>query len=351
MQKLLIFMCVILFPISCSDISTKEDPNTGGFDDDLGDGDEGNDGEGSAQSLGNKTACAGDGYTLYLDDCVEGEGLSDTHSSALSDSDFSDGEMGGKPMDILFVLDTSASMSWWYRRFSFEEKFKYFISSLRGVDWRMLFTNASWQSTSSFLSGASSNGRAMPIEGKYGVLSKKYLDSSLLASQKKLFLYTLTEEPNREHTGSGESGFDPGYARHYPPYLGGGEYPLRALQSSFAINKSLTRESADLVAIIVSNTDENPHKKSPYPTAESIIQEFQKVHGDSKKLYILNLIILPGDKQCLKAQDSLQFFISPESDEGQKIAQVAEEIGGGNFSICLKSYSIVADTIARLSRQ
>ena len=216
----------------------------------------------------------------------------------------------------------------------------------------MLFTTASLRSAFSKTTGQGATGQAMPIEARHGLLKKRgsrspqrYLDSS---SEAKQFFYTITKEPNREHEGPGESGIDRDYANKFPPYMGGGEYPLRALQSSFAINKPLTREEATFVAIIVSNTDEHTDKKSPDPTAESIMQAFQKAYGESKKLYILNLIILPGDQKCLAENDSRQ-FIFKESNEGQKIAKVAEEIGGGNFSICMEDYSVVADTVARLS--
>ena len=364
MQKIwLILIFVVFLPFSCSDVSTEEDPDSGrgGFGDDSEEDEESGRRGRSGSSLGDKNACEGDDYTLYLNDCPEeGGDPTGTNTSTLSGEGRLEGEIIGKPIDILFVLDTSASMSYWYHASHFKKKLKHFIPRLRRVSWRIFFTTASLRkSVGTYSQGIT--GQAMPIESKSGLLSQRTLDSSSVQRDRsflngdrgslnpeKLFFYTMTKEPNREHEGSGRDSTDNFYANKYPPYMGGGEYPLRALQSSFAVNKSLMREEADLVAIIVSNTDENPQKKSPDPTAKSIMQEFQKVYGESKSLFLLNLIILPGDKKCLAEQNSRQFLFK-ESHEGQKIAKVAEEIGGGNFSICMGDYSPLADTIGRLS--
>ena len=357
MQKLwLILICMVVFPLSCSDVGPDDDPGAdrGGFEE----GDEGFSREEEGDSIG-KGACKGDGYTLYLDDCEEvGESLTSEDTSTLSSQDFLEEGEGGatQPVDILFVLDTSASMRWWYRPYQFKKKFKYFFPSLKGVNWRMLFT------TADFSSYKKTVGHAMAIEGKYGLLKQqdtkekqRYIDytvgyNSLHVNHALHFYYTMTTEPNRSHESQGKNDYGDGYVTRFPPYLGGTEYPLRALQHSFSANKSLTRENGALVAIIVSNADEDAHKKSPEPTPESIKEAFQKVYGDNKQLYVLNLIIRPGDQKCLSENNSRQFWF-PESKEGQKIAKVAEEIGGGNFSICLPNYSIVAKTIVRLSKQ
>ena len=125
---------------------------------------------------------------------------------------------------------------------------------------------------------------------------------------------------------------------------------MRALQMSFSANKQFARKEADFVAIIITNEDEEPEEGEPDVTAGTIFQEFKKNYGSEKKLYILNIIVLPGDEHCVEENDDMQILF-PEVAPGEKISEVAKKIGGGNFSICLEDYSVVADTIIRLSAQ
>ena len=351
----LIFICLVCLPLSCSNVSNEEEAEPpGGFADGSGsdDGDRDEESEGSSQTVGNKTSCKGDGYTLYLDDCPEGEGA-DGLSSDLSDSEGSEGFSEGgegtsRPIDILFVLNTASTPLHW-----FKQRFNNFIPHLRGIDWRMIFTNATYKQCQWWCPFGPKKGEAMPIESKYKVLSQRYLDSSIRPydlSPTSLLITTITTEPvARSFDNIGPSLFnDPSYIHRYPPYLHyQSKYPLRALQSSFSANQSLTREEATFVAIIVSNQDEAVHLKSPAePTAKSILKEFQKVYGEEKRLYLLSVIVLPDDEQCRSIK-----YLNRYSSAGQKIAEVAKEIGGGNFSLCLRDYSIVAKTIARLSNK
>ena len=127
MQKLLLILCVAFLPFSCSDVSTEEeDSPPGEFEDDSGDDEEGTRG-GRGSTLGSKTTCEGDDYTLYLDDCPEEGSQAGPRSSTLSGQDFPEGQEIGQPIDILFVLDTSASMFWWYDRFHLKKSLKIFF--------------------------------------------------------------------------------------------------------------------------------------------------------------------------------------------------------------------------------
>ena len=297
--------------------------------------------------------CEGADYTLYLDECPEeGDGIgpgigADGFRPGGRSSD-SDGFAGAlpeskKPMDILFVLDTSHSMSSYYNS-KFRKRFRTFITSLNRIDWRMFFTNAGYSSSGWFLSSAM-NGKAMKLENSSGKMDIQVLDR-FLPGYSNIFHWTLTREPDRssehEHSHSNRC--------QYPPYCNGGEEPLHALEAGFSANKHLTREEADFVAIIITNTDANPTEGESTVTADTIFKEFKKVYGSDKRLYVLSIIVMPGDAECVKENDDLQFLFK-ETNEGKQIAEVAKKIGGGNFSICLKDYSIVADTIVRLSTQ
>ena len=361
MQKLIfILICVVFLPFSCSDVSKEEKPpSPGGFEDGSEEGTgRGKKGRDGSTTLGDKTTCKGDGYTLYLDDCPSsGEegvyglssGLSDSEGAEGWSDGFSEEEREGtsKSIDILFVINTSNWGMYLDLQYKFKRKFKNFIPHLRGTDWRMLFTNATYAEGCRLCPFGPKKGEAMRIEAKYAVLNQRYLERSSLNNPTNVFLNTITTHPYARAYDNPRSMQDDRYIQHYPPYMNSkSKYPLRALQSSFSANQSLTREEADLVAVIVSNQDESAHESST-PTAESLLQEFQKVYGEEKKLYLLNIIVLVDDERCLNTK----YRYNKHDSAGQQIAEVAKEIGGGNFSICLQDYSIVAKTIARLSRR
>ncbi len=299
---------------------------------------------------GTKDVCEGADYTLYLDECPErgddrigADGF--RPGGGVSDSDGVAGSLSKskKQMDILFVLDTSNSM-YGYLNSKFKKRFRTFITSLNRIDWRMFFTNAGYSSSGWFLSSAM-NGKAMELENRSGAMDIQVLDR-FLPGYSNIFHWTLTREPDR--TSENEHGHS--NRCHYAPYCNGGERPLRALKAGFSANKHLTREEADFVAIIITNTDENMTEGESTVTADTIFKEFKKVYGSDKTLYVLNIIVMPGDAECVKENDKMQFLFK-ETNEGKQIAEVAKKIGGGNFSICLKDYSIVADTIVQLSTQ
>ena len=88
--------------------------------------------------------------------------------------------------------------------------------------------------------------------------------------------------------------------------------------------------------------------------ADDIIDEFKKVYGSDKKLFVLSLIILPGDTKCHSQNEDQTFFVFhhwQKTSPGNQIARLAKRTGGGNFSICLEDYSIMAKTIVTLSSQ
>ncbi len=350
---LLFFVCFGFFIPGCSSVPDEEDPeDRGGFEDDGGD-EEGERRSRRSQGSKSEIPCKGDGYTLYLDDCQEGEeGEYSSRSSTLSSEGLDGYETERRPVDILFVLNTSNTM-YWYIHHGFKKKFSNFISHLDGLDWRMLFTNASYYKKDCFLFGCGGHGpkrgEAMPIDiyPQYHWppkdKKKRYLDTNF--PSQTAFMHTITASPDRSYQGEH---VNDRHVNQYPPHYGGGEYPLRALQAGFSANKSLTREEADFVAIIVSHEDEQPRYQLPPVTAKSLKGEFQKVYGEGKRLYVMSIIILPGDKECLLKNQKREWFVR-ESSEGRQLATVAKETGGGRFSICLEDYYQVALAIKRIS--
>ena len=338
-MKILWVLILCLSFFSCSDIVSEgdEDPDQDGgvsdFDD-RGDDDDNDSGRGfSAENL-----CEGEGYILYSQGECPDRSEEEISPEALSSA-------YNRPVDILFVLDTSLSM-YPYLHHAFFKRFKNFISVLDNLNWRMLFTDASYSDSDDFFSlfDQARNGQAMRLEGRTRILDLKTLDPQV-PDYSNVFLYTITREPDR-------TGHDKGKRLNecqYPPHCQGmSEKPLRALHASFKANKHLTREDADFIAVIASSTDENAEGDSQNITAEEVITEFKDTYGDEKRLLTFNLIVLPGDTDCALENNN---FIFPETTPGNQIAELAQKTGGGNFSICLRDYSVVAEQIVRLTGQ
>ena len=136
----------------------------------------------------------------------------------------------------------------------------------------------------------------MKLEGRFDLLSSKVI-SPETKNPSDLLIYTMTRGPDR---------FDDPTDNQdclFPPHCGNVR-PLEALKASFSANKELTRQSADFVAVIISNRDEEEDT-----SAEDVIREFKKVHGSGKKLSVLSLIILPGDEECHIENEKRTFFL------------------------------------------
>ena len=338
MKKILLLsFCVFFFMFSCSDLSVEDEPDG----DTRRGGRSGDRDDRSGQSNRVENVCEGNSYTIYSSgECPEDEGTG-------SGSPIASPKVKN-PVDILFVIDTSNSMHF-YLNHGFKKRFKNFVSIINeNLDWRMLFTNAKYSESNfySFFSGAM-NGEAMKLESRVSILDRYYLDNKV-PYYGDVFRYTITRDPERINM---DDHGQPENECSYPPYCqSGSETPLRALKSSFSANKHLVRKEADFVAVVISNTDEDPNNGfSPLETKE-IIKEFETVYGSKKRLIVMNLIILPGDKKCLQENDKQQ-FIFEESGMGERIADLSKKAGGGNFSICLKDYSVVANTIVHLAAQ
>ena len=326
MKKHFILIPFFIF-FSCSDITT--DRKEGEKDDDSRssnrEGKSRRDGGAADERNSVKKVCKGESYTLYsYNECPK---------PVI--------KVAKRPVDILFVVDTSTSM-YFYLNNAFKKRFKNFISIINNLDWRILFTDAAYSGGSFFSLGM--DGEAMKLEGEDYILDRYYLDHTV-PNYVNVFNYTITREPHR----ISERG-DDGDECSYPPYCQGSEKPLRALHASFSANKRLTRKEADFAVVIISNTDENSAKGSSAITHKEIINEFNKVYGSEKELMVFSIIVLPDDDKCKKENDAQQFWF-PESKKAEKIAALAPKTGGGNFSICLDDYSIVAKSIVNLVKQ
>ena len=297
-----------------------------------------------------KEACEGANYVIYSpEDCdsITVEALPPLLDTQRAQTKY--------PVDILFVLDTSPTMQFYYRDV-FQHRFKDFISILdQGLDWSLLYTNTEYRKKT-WWSSPGNNGKALKLESSIDVLDSSTLTQST-PDYKNVFLYSFTFNPERHSFEEyGDAGCD------YPPYCQSGDsQPFTALKTSFQVNKHLTRAEADLAVVIVTNSDNNPINENEEDsdkstdesivTADQVVQEFSKVYTN-KRFFVFNIIIQPDDPACLELnQDQQALFSSGDVHEGKNLADLVKKTsGGGNFSICSEDYATVARSIIYLTK-
>ena len=361
MNNIFLSFCIIFFLLSCSPNSFEKGQSSSSsslWDDDEWD----DDSDEWNTDIGDqvKNICRKDQFIIYSPgECPETERTgNNSYDLIMGDINFGpDGSQSTeidlnlnspnvtrKPVDIFFVINASSSM-WYYLGYvtdphnkKFQNRFKSFIPTLNqhNMDWRMFFANSDY--SGGFLNKRK-NGRAMQLEGKYGILNSKVLSKNT-KDYLNVFTYTITRGTGitREHGEPHECSI--------PPYCGNVR-PLRALRGSFSANKNLTRDEADFVAVIVSNRDEEQEKVNP----SDVVSEFRRVYGSHKRLFVLSLIILPGDSKCYDVNYDRTFFLFrrwQKPSYGDRISGLARKTGGGNFSICMDNYTILAKTIVSL---
>ena len=291
-------------------------------------------GEG-ARGQGPIKECKGTGYTIYTSrDCQDFENIDSGQPSVVD-------TIPTHPVDILFIIDSSPAMALFLREENMHNKFKSFLLNIQALDWRMIFTNTQYSKPRG-LAGIfrvdGLNGGALNLQHGEEIMDRKYLDSTV-ANYENVFLDTISK--------------DKGDGCQLPPGCSGrNEQPLKALRSSFLLNQEWTRRGAkNFVAVIISSTDES---KMEGTTAEelvdSVVMEFESAYGKDKRLFVFSIIILPEDESCKDLQRSQQGKLK-EARFGVTIAEMAKKIGGGNFSICSKDFSVVSKAIVKVTSE
>ncbi len=246
-----------------------------------------------------------------------------------------------RPFDLLFVLDTSEDMRFYLTR-AFEHRFLNFLSPFEDKDWRVLITHTDVSNSDVFLSSLRDkkalNGAAMNLESASGgkILKRRFIDPDL-KDYEQVFYNTLTYPSLSQ-------------CRLNPPFCHGAlVQPLRALSQAFSANQDIIREEADLVALILTNTDEEPLKKPKKRfSPEEVISDFQSVYGSEKRFFVFGLIIVPEDEECKKQDKKAQPVLSLRSNHyGHSIQALSRATGGEVFSICEEDYTALSNRIVQ----
>ena len=239
------------------------------------------------------------------------------------------GSGGPRQVDILFVLDTSASMR--KNLINFKRKFAGFLDYFSGWDWRLAITNADHGATGFSLSGKALKGKIMRLERRGRILNKFYLSSST-PNYNEIFLDSISQHVHGEYEAS---------ACSLPPYCQGRkEQPLKSLKSALQKNEDFFRPSADLIVILASNSEERSDSSNRITQPEEVIAQFQNLYGTRKNFKVYGVIVPKGDRSCLSKNIYMQ-----EGAFSEKIARLSQITGGEVFSLCDSSYQDMAVTI------
>ena len=249
-----------------------------------------------------------------------------------------------RPLDILFVVDTSESMH--KNLINFRKKFSGFLNYLAPLDWRIAITNADHGETGFFLfNWGALKGKAMKLERDGRVLDLKYLHP-LVPDYHRVFLDSLSRHPLGKYKKSGgENGPENvGYCELPPGCQSLQEQPIKSLMSALGKNRRFFRKSADFIAIVISNSKERGEDQDLATQPLEVIKTFQTLHGSEKRFKVYGIIITENDEKCLK-QNITQQFLFPEGDFSEKIHHLSQITGGEVFSICSPNYKALGQSI------
>ncbi len=248
-----------------------------------------------------------------------------------------------RPLDILFVIDTSQSMSHHLKQF--RKKFSGFLNFFEDLDWKLALTDADHGETGFFLFNIGAlKGKTMPLELNGKILELHYLNPRV-SNYNEIFLDSVSKHKFGEYTTINNEGQKESVQPcHLPPFCQGlQEQPLKALKSALIQNEGFFRKSADLAVVIISNSKERGGDFRAVEPKE-VIEQFRKTYGVQKRFEVYGIIITEEDEDCLKQNQDQQFWF-PEGAFSKKIADLSLMTGGQVFNICAPHYQEVAQSI------
>lgn len=179
-----------------------------------------------------------------------------------------------RPVDILFVVDNSGSMS--FERSNLAHRIDGMIKVIEGLDWQIAVT-----STDASSHDAESDGKLIEMIGAPGTY---VLDSSMDDQwAQNIFGQTVQNFP-------GGSGREEGiYVSHRV---------IERYQDGEAHHRQFLRNNADLAIVVLSDEDESSTGKHARMSPQTFLDEFHQAFSGQKNLVFHSIITQPGDKQC-----------------------------------------------------
>jgi len=248
-----------------------------------------------------------------------------------------------RPLDILFVVDTSESMHYHLR--TFKKKFAHFLKYFSDLDWRLAITNADHGESGFFLFNIGAfKGEIMRLEEDGSTLKKRHLEPNI-DNYEGIFLDSIYRHRLGEYIKSGNDGNeDVGYCELAPYCQSPQEQPLKALKAALTKNPQFFRKEADLVSIMISNSRERADNPESATQATEVLELFSTIHGDKKRFEVYGIILTDEDTACLEENKSNQLFF-PEGATSKNILDLSQLTGGQVFSLCSPHYQPLAQII------
>lgn len=218
-------------------------------------------------------------------------------------------------VDILFVIDASRSMARHLNQ-GMREKVIEFLPAVSALDWRIGFLRADVRSS----------GQLADLELNGEVIQNMRYFTKNTRNYEQIFLDSITQRKCRRSSGCSSSR----------------ERPLGALENYLASrNDDFLREGAALKVVIISDNDENKYsRKWQRTTSEHVLRTFRSQFGEHKSIQGYSVTVL--DDECRK-EFHLEGHYAPIINEF-----VDRTTGpGGQFSLCLPSYSVVGEVITQ----
>ena len=246
-------------------------------------------------------------------------------------------------LDIIFITDTSVIniQNITHPRLKNQIGFLPPFLDQKNFDWRVYFMNSEYNEDPQ-----GRNGQLTDLEVNGGIIISQYLDSNKIYSVynnnvQEIFIDTIEHDIIQSRR----------YHCNFPPYCSKNAYnrPLRALSHFLGNSSLLLRETADILVIILSNSDERPvikrsfwrEKSRTVTEAGSVVDNFQALYPD-KRMYAVSIVIKPGDKDCLQANTKGRYIPpkggrTPQTNQphyAPYISQLSMLTGGVVLSIC-----------------
>lgn len=272
-------------------------------------------------------------------------------------------------VDILFINDNSASMSWEQARIA--DRFGSFVQQLEGtgIDYRIGMVTTDISSSSNparaiNLNGALQDGRLISFTS-----GLKFLATNVLSLSERVSLFSATMKRNetlscenfiRSWRASGKSTYSADYEQAYKQSCPSGDErgtyaALLALRNN---EGGFIRQEGALTLIFVSDEDVRSQLYSPYGTGyelentdqpDTLISEVRSRY--SSKSLTAHAIVTTDD--CLAEQNNqIPGVISGST--GVVYHQLAQKTSGRTISICSSNYTsqlgVIADDIISKSR-
>lgn len=228
-------------------------------------------------------------------------------------------------VDVVFIVDNSTSM--YIEGQKMATRLSSFVDSLSAVNWQIGITSTD-------LSGGkfSTNGALVDMVGT----NTKTLTKNT-PNYEQVFLNTVTAHGT-------PIGCDPDFITANT-CASGDELPLEAMRQVIekrdAENSGFFRPGADVVAIVLSDEDENSTGGFGATTGEEVKDAVANAWNGERGLSGYGIIVRPGDSSCWAEQN-------PHGGEyGDYVKHFADITGGETGSICDNDYGPALASIGR----